>query len=282
MKEEIKMDKPRVSIIIPIYNPLLNQLEVSLQSIKDQTYTNYECLLVDDGSEESVFKFCSDFILEDKRFKILRHSMNLGSSVAMNTGLRVAQGEYIARMDADDICHINRIFEQVKYLEINHHVHVVGSSVIQFWDSTLDSGNIVIDYPLNDSEIKNRMFFINPIAHPTVMFRKSFLVIGGNYNCNLRTCEDSDLWLRWMNRGAIFANLKYPLLYYRNSGEKIRDRDHWLRAIKVHLDNFRSDRLLRRLSGIFMISVWCVIPHRIKKLIYRDVKSHVRHHKLFG
>lgn len=200
-----------VSIIMPIYNSELF-LQKALQSILNQTYTNLQIICLNDGSTDGSIKILESF--QDKRIQIINQPINTGLIKNLNEGLQLAQGEFIARMDADDIATIDRIEKQVHFLQNNQNVFAVASTIqcinekeekIKNWD--LDRNTIT------PSRIKKAMFSESCIAHPTVMFRKE--IKSFSYPINQKHCEDYALWLDILSSGKMIGKINEPLLLYR-------------------------------------------------------------------
>jgi len=165
---------PKVSILIPCYNTAAI-LEETLESVIGQTYPNLEVVLVDDGSEDGTAGIIKRWAEEHEQVKALmtEHS---GIIPTMNEGLQHCAGEYVARMDADDLMHPERIAKQVAYLDENPDTALVCTDVLGFPEDELRGGfKLYIDW-LNSLEnfedIKREMFVESPICHPSVMFRK--------------------------------------------------------------------------------------------------------------
>lgn len=205
------MDK-LVSVIMPVYNVKYRYLLTAIDSILNQPYSNIELIIVDSSDENSLSKSLLE--LNDIRLHYCFREKN-GISDALNYGLEMAKGEYIARMDADDISLPLRLEKQITFLENHTDIDVIGT----YFD-TIDSNNNIFEQnsmiQAEDYEtIKSYMIFDNPIAHPTVVFRKAIIDAGWRYR-NVHA-EDYDLWIR-MLPSVKFANIGEKLLYYRQYG----------------------------------------------------------------
>lgn len=201
---------PKISVLLPTYNTKAVYLKAAIESILNQTYTNFELIVLDDGSKEYVGKLVKNFT--DKRIRYI-HKENTGIADTLNQGLVLAQGEYIARMDADDLAVCTRFKKQIKYLEENPEVSVVGSWVMKFQEC----GGI-IRFPLR----LTYKDFIHccAINHPSMMWRKKdFEKYNLKYDPDY-SCEDYELWSRAI-RVLKFINMPEVLLYYRINDESI-------------------------------------------------------------
>ncbi|PMO63057.1 hypothetical protein BCT04_16135 [Vibrio breoganii] len=205
----MKLSK-KVSVILPVYNAE-NYIEESVDSILKQTYSNIELIIIDDGSTDRSLELINTFATSDPRVIIISRA-NKGLVYSLNEAINKCKGDYIARMDADDISHPTRIEEQVKYLEQNYDVSVVGCWARVFGDS----GTIgYIRHENNHEKLLNKLVFSVCFCHPTVMFRKEvFRSRTEFYNPDKLACEDYDLWV-YLSRHFRFGNIEKVLLEYR-------------------------------------------------------------------
>lgn len=202
---------PKVSVILPCYNSDA-YIGDAIQSILNQTYDNYELIIINDGSSDNSVDIIKSF--DDKRIHYVENPKNLGLIQSLNKGIKLAQGEYIARMDADDIAFPNRFEEQVNYLDTHETVSLIGSGYI-----TIPGNKTFV--PLESPKIWD-MLVRNRFAHPTVMFRKSdFLDRGLLYDENYSSAEDYELWSRALIKGLQCKNLQRVLLKYRQHPKSI-------------------------------------------------------------
>lgn len=223
-----------VSVIIPVCG--VDFFEEALDSILEQTYQNIEVIVVD-GSDDDSVKELLRRRGHDDRIKYFYREKN-GIADALNYGLEQAMGDYVARMDADDISLPNRIEEQIAYLRVNEDVDVVGADyrVIDKNGKQLDERRLVE----NNEEIQVKLIFENPICHPTVMFRKNVLNAGWRYSKAFT--EDYELWTRMIIEHK-FANVPKVLLEYRVHGENLsktaieKVRQSSAKCAKEYLEN---------------------------------------------
>lgn len=207
-----------ISVLMPVYNAG-DFLHDSIPSVINQTFKDYEFLILDDGSTDYSRSIVKQY--DDPRIKLIE--LNNDFIATLNYGLKVAKGKYIARMDADDIMLPERLKEQYNFMENNPEINLCGSLFRSFGES--DS-----EYKLlcDSIELYKHMILYNPIAHPTVMMRTS--VIRKNqlkYKQEYKYAEDYKLWLDFLKYGRI-ANINKVLLLYRISPNQIsqqkRDR----------------------------------------------------------
>jgi glycosyltransferase involved in cell wall biosynthesis len=209
--------KPIASVLIPVFNGK-NYLVRAVDSVLDQTFTDFEVLLLDDGSSDGSREIMESFAHRDSRCQV--HSWpNRGIVATLNAGLELAVGKYIVRMDCDDICAPDRFDKQVKFLEDNPEYVVVGSRVL--WidpdGMPLRIGEDYLDHA--DIDAENMRGRTSP-AHPAATIRKDALERSGAYRDGFRHAEDLDLFLRLAEVGKV-ANLPDVLLSYRQHFKKI-------------------------------------------------------------
>lgn len=210
-----KSPHTKVSIVMPIFNgePFIQE---TLKSIFSQTYRHYELIIINDGSKDNTKYILKK--IKNSRIRILTNTRRKGVAKSLNSGIRIAEGEYIARMDADDICHPKRLALQVAFLQKNPSVGVVGTFALLIDAHGKEEGSIKL--PSRNSEIKSEFFTRNVMIHPSVMIRSSLFKKYGLYDSSLEGAEDYDLWLRF-NQHTAFHNLPYNLLSFRRSKKSI-------------------------------------------------------------
>lgn len=207
------MSNPVVTVLLPVYNGDAF-LDEAIQSILSQSYTDFELLIVNDGSTDRSCDIIQSY--SDSRIRLIHNETNLGLISTLNKGLALAQGEYIARMDCDDISLSHRLMKQVDFMERNTDVGLCGSWLEQFSDAV----ERVWKVPNLDAEIRCEMLFNSVLYHPTVMIRKQIL---DQYALRYEDClhaEDYALWLRIMERCKV-ANIPEVLVRYRQHTNQI-------------------------------------------------------------
>lgn len=209
---------PQISVIMPVFNAE-RYIAEAVESILAQTFTDFEFLIVDDGSTDRSLEVLQRYAAQDNRIK-LRSRPNTGYVVALNEMLADARGEFIARMDADDRSWATRFEGQLCYLESHRECVVVGSATR--W---IDSDGHVLrvhSAPLGHEEIDAAHLSVPEavISHPAAMVRAEVFRAVGSYDPNLFGAEDLDLWLRTAEYGQL-ANLPDVLLDYRMHLQKV-------------------------------------------------------------
>lgn len=211
------MDFPVVTVLMPVFS-CEKYIRESINSILNQTYRNFEFIIIDDASTDLTVNFIMDF--KDERIKIIQNELNSGPSVSLNRGMLESKGKFLAIMHGDDIADSRRINSQVKYMISNPDVAVLGCQYL-----TINQSNKKIisksRLPLHHDSIVASLLFANPICHPTVMLRKESLAnLGLQYEHEFRLCEDYDLWTRLALRGLKFHNLDIIGLSYRRHSQQ--------------------------------------------------------------
>jgi glycosyltransferase involved in cell wall biosynthesis len=205
------MSDPVVSVIMPTYNAE-KYLHEAVDSILSQTFSDFEFIVIDDGSTDTSGIMLSEYARKDARIRVYRQPSNQGIVAALNRGLALAQGKYIARMDADDISLPDRLKKQVAFMDTHPDIGVVGTcaEIINRDGQCIDT----IDYPLTDPLIHWALCFYSPIIHPSIMACCGILRSAGGYLSTYPHTEDYELWAR-LSPTTHFANLPDRLLLLR-------------------------------------------------------------------
>lgn len=201
-----------ISVIMSTYNEPLSLIIESLNSIMNQTYTNLEILVCLDNPASKNNNKIIEFTKKDSRIKIMRNLVNLGLPKTLNRLIEASHGDYIARMDADDIAINTRLEDELKFLQRNH-LDLVASNVS---DMDMDGNNsgIITGYPQRDKRIKEYLKYGDCMPHPTWLgTREIFLRLKGYIDIN--ACEDYDFILRGAVDGFRYGVYTKPLLRYR-------------------------------------------------------------------
>lgn len=210
------MSAPRVSVLMAVYNGAA-YLREAVDSVLAQTYRDFEFVIVDDGSSDESVRIVRSYA--DPRIKLHVAPRNLGQTTALNVGLRLCEGEYVARMDGDDVCHPERFARQVAVLDADPALGIVGSAV-----TIVDGRGRTLDFspqPEYDATIRFVSLTRNPFHHPTVTIRRRVLIDHGlEYDERFQANQDFELWTRLLPVTRA-ANLPEALLRYRVHGSNI-------------------------------------------------------------
>lgn len=195
-----------------VYNTEEKFLREAIESILNQTFTDFEFLIINDGSKNNAEKVILSY--KDERIKYIINEQNLGFVTSLNKGLNISTGEYIARFDSDDISLPERLEKQVKFMDENPNVGLLGTQFESFPKKRLS--NLLT----NSGQIKEAMLVqANQLGHPTVMIRKSVITQNHiQYDKQALHMEDYKMWLD-MSKFTDIANIDEVLLYYRRHGE---------------------------------------------------------------
>lgn len=203
----IVKSKPIISVIMSVYNGA-EFLAEAIESILNQTYTNFEFIIINDGSTDKSLEIIKSYMINDYRIIIINRK-NRGLPYSLNEGIRKSQGKYIARMDADDISLPNRFESQIKFMEQNPDIGICGCSVID-----IKTGKKWILSSKN-KRLQAELLFSSVFAHPSVMIKKKVIIDHKLfYNENFLHSQDFELWTR-MAEFTSMANLQKPLIKYR-------------------------------------------------------------------
>lgn len=198
----------KVSILIPVFNAE-KYLAEAIDSIITQTFQDWELLIINDGSTDS-----SKTIIEtytDPRIRHIENERNLGLIRTLNKGILLCNGQYIARMDADDISMPKRLAEQVQFMDNNIEYVLCGANAIVIDSKGTETGKII--NPSSNSLLQISLLFTNPFIHPSILVRKE--VMKDNlFDKEWLHVEDYELWTRLATTGKM-TNIKQPLLKYR-------------------------------------------------------------------
>jgi len=211
-----------VSVLLPFRNSA-HTLDTAISSIVEQSFDDRELVLIDNASTDESPSIGRRWAGNEPRIRVL-HEPRIGIAHALNTGLAHAEGGYIARMDADDISHPERLAKQVAFLDVHPGIGVLGTRTTfasimpehRGMRAFVDWQNAILSP--NDHYVKR--FVDAPLAHPTVMFRRELVEQYGGYDTGPLP-EDHELWLRWMDAGVRFAKLPDELLTWNDHAHRL-------------------------------------------------------------
>jgi glycosyltransferase EpsE len=228
------MNMPIVSVIMATYNDEPAFLKTCVYSILDQTFKDFEFIIVVEPDETNT-EFLQSVTFVDNRIKLLKNESRLGLAGSRNKAIEGSSGKYIALIDGDDYCDLNRFRQQVNFLDKNPDISIVGANMY-FID---EHGNIVGErnYPEMHEEIKKYFLITMAIANPTVMVRRKDIDDVGLFNDNFKKAEDFELWMRFLKSRKKMHNIQERLVYYRLPLRGTSKRN------KMHLKNIYTTRL---------------------------------------
>ncbi len=210
MKKDLSHSSPLVSVVMPAYNSDM-YISAAIESIINQTYHNWELIVVNDCSADQTSNIAERFARQNSKIRIAYNKKNLGVACTMNHGIDLAQGKYVARLDADDWSYPDRLEKQVDFLEKHKDIVLLGGSM-NICDGSLNK----VDerrYATADEEIRKRILYFNQFCSSAIMVRRSTAIAVGGYE-NYRCASDYDFVLKVGLKGTI-ANLNDTLVKYR-------------------------------------------------------------------
>ena len=213
---------PQVAVLLPFHNAEAC-IHGAIESIAHQTCKDHRLVLIDNASTDGSRTIAAAWARKDPRVRLIDEP-RIGIAHALNTGLDHAETRYVARMDADDIAHPDRLARQVTFLNAHPEIGVLGTRTR--FESTVERNSGMrwfVDWQnsiLTPHEHYVKRFVDAPLAHPSVMFRRELVDLHGGYDVGPLP-EDHELWLHWMNRGVRFAKLPDELLTWSDHPQRL-------------------------------------------------------------
>lgn len=228
--------KQKLSVIMATYRDKPEFLEQCIDSILKQTFHDFEFIIVVEPNETNI-GFLEKTAKIDSRVKVLKNASRVGISASRNRAIKESYSEYVALIDGDDYCDLTRFEKQLKFLENNPDISVVGSDMY-----LVDESNVIIGeriYPELHRDIKNYFLITMAVANPTIMVRRSDMSQVGFFDDKLFKAEDFDLWLRFLVNDKKMHNLQDKLVFYRTHPNDNKKRGHihyknYFAALKKH------------------------------------------------
>ncbi|HET8797710.1 MAG TPA: glycosyltransferase [Thermoanaerobaculia bacterium] len=231
---------PTVSVVVPVRNGAA-YLADALESVLDQSFVCFELIVVDDGSTDDSAEIAEAFARRDPRVVVLRREHS-GLVRSLNDGIAGARGTYIARMDADDLCHPGRLEKQIAYLDAHPECVAVGCAV-EVIDARDHHVGVIRFAETHEAIVDALLRGSTPMAHPATVFRRQAFDAAGGYDASSYPSEDLALWIAMSETGRL-ANLPEPLLRYRRHGGSVsvRQREAQMRMTAAIADRARRAR----------------------------------------
>lgn len=275
----MKNENAAISVIMSVYNTETEYLNIAIQSILDQTFQDFEFIIINDGSDEECVKALKKF--KDERIELITNPENYGLTKSLNIGLRKARGRYIARMDADDYSYPERLKQQYQYMEQHKEIHILGTWVKEGKKIQKCCGNVPTRWRYT------RMLFDNVgIFHPTAFIRADFLKENHFfYDEGFKKAQDFELWSRCLQTGRMYV-LPQVLLDYRIHDGQISTRgrgeqDYYnictRRKMLSHLGVDLSEREMQQFDNI---NVCCITAPEIEAMFDKIMMAN-RHKGIF-
>jgi glycosyltransferase involved in cell wall biosynthesis len=247
---------PLVTVLMSVFNGE-KFLRVAIDSILDQVYDNFEFLIIDDASTDGSGALIYSY--RDPRIRCIRNEQNLGLTASLNKGIPLARGEFVARMDADDISSKDRLSQQVSFLDANPTCAAIAGRIIFIDGYGTETGSWNDDQAATTSHlIRHYLPKANCLAHPAMMIRKHILE-HYRYNEKHLVSQDYELWLRMCADGLVIEKLQDVVLQYRIHAESITEQSKKgiseIKNIRTK-SFFLTDRLLSGRINKFTILVF--------------------------
>ena len=239
-----KKSRPMVSVVMSAYNSE-RFIGEAIQSILNQTWKDFELIILDDCSRDDTPKIISEYTKVDRRIKPFSNKVNLGGCLSLDRGMKAAKGKYIAVMDNDDWSYPDRLKKQVDFLEKHPGVGIVGGTM-----EIMDENGIISakrQYHRNDTSIRKNIFRYSPFSHPLIMVRRSVLETVGYSNCEFAPADDYEMYFR-IGTVSKFANLKDTILKYRVVSNSLTQRY----PRKMILTSIKARNTYRKVAGYHM------------------------------
>ena len=257
-----------ISVIMATFNEPPKFIEDSISSILNQTYPNFELLIADDSTNNDTINVINDFANKDKRVVVIRKEERMGFVNALNVALDLAKGDFIARMDGDDISLPERFDIQLKYAEEHPEVDFFSGDVYMI----NERGDVISErtFPTTPKRIERRLIYRSPLSHPVLMFRRKILDAGFRYNPEYKKAEDLDFYLRLYKNGYVIGNTGTKLLKARVVGDTQKKRGHsqWYYNHRARTENFIWRKPLFSSASWFISLLYILTPSFIMTFFY--------------
>jgi len=266
-----------VSVITTSYNAE-NFIVQTIQSVLEQDYSNFEYVIVDDGSTDNTIKVVKSF--DDSRIRLIEAG-RVGRGKALNIAVKESKGEYIAIQDADDLSHPNRLSTEVRCLEIRKEIFLFGTDQIVFQDNEPRAWEeIDLQENLNKdiNDVTGSLVYYNPVSHTSVIMRKNLLEKIGGYSENRKNLFDWDLYIRAAASGYRIFKLSIPLVGKRVHESQFFERRKRVNYIYSSLKlQIRAALLLDRTPLSFVslpiLFAYRLLPGEIRVAVRRHLKN---------
>lgn len=262
-------NSPLVSVLMGIYN-CADTLEEAVDSIKAQTYENWELIMCDDCSSDDTLEVARKIAETDDRIVVVRNDKNITLAPTLNRCLSVAKGEYIARMDGDDICDPTRFEKELKFLQNNPEYALVSTRMNMYDENGIFRTTIVKDYP-NEFDLVSG----SPFCHAGCMMKTSVLKELNGYNTKeeVNRVEDYDLWYRIYKAGYKGANIQESLYSMRDDRKALKRRKLKYRFNSFHIRKnvIKTFKLSKKYYIVALKPIIIgLIPTPIYKILHRN------------
>lgn len=235
---------PKISVVMSVHNAA-NDLKASIPGILGQGFKDFEFIIIDDGSKDKTLSVIKEYAATDPRIIIISQA-NTGLTAALNRGAAIAKGEYIARQDADDVSYPDRLEKQIRIMESDPSVVLVGGNC----DDAYEDGFTAEWGAYGPEELQDIVFLKTPFAHSTAMMRASVFRSLDGYDESFKTSQDMELWMRFAKAGKL-AMVPEPVLKRRITGASISVKRRWRQFYDALRARWRHNRGARRFLAVY-------------------------------
>lgn len=235
---------PKISVLMSVYNAQ-DDLQQSVESILSQTFRDFEFIIINDGSSDNSAQILDQYAAQDDRIRLV-HQDNTGLTIALNKGVNMAEGEYIARQDCDDISYPERFEKQIEFMTAHPEVDLLGGNCDDLYEDGLTGqwGHY------SDAELKIVPFIKNPFAHSTIMMRTAPCRTMGGYDESFKTSQDFEFWMRFAKTGRI-SMLADPILKRRIVEGSISNKRRWRQFYDSSRARWKHNRGMMRVKALY-------------------------------
>jgi len=276
---KLERKTPKITVIMPSYNSE-KYLDDSIQSILNQTFTDFEFIIIDDSSTDNSWKIIQEYAKKDNRIISIKNDRNLWITKTLNMWIKFSKWEYIAIMHSDDIAKISRFEEQFNFLKKNTDIDLIWSFV-----EYIDAFNNIIykikTKPTDMEIIKKDIWKYSPVVSPTFFFRKSLIDSVWFFDENLNRCEDFDFLVRCLINWKKISNVGKVLLSYRITKNQLswnqkKEMLVFLEIYRKYKKYFNIDYKIKIIISIKVI-VWILFPKKVSTFLehlYKKFKKY--------
>jgi len=269
------MNKITLSIITPAFNAS-SFIAEAIESILNQTYTNFEYIILDDNSTDNTFDIARSYEKKDKRIKVYRNKHRLGIPQNRNKGISLATGRFVMWQDADDISHPKRAEKLVNFMDNNKEVGMCGTNVL-FFDKKNQKGKRL--YKTSDQELRNSIFLYSPISQPSAIVRTECFRVLGGFKSKWESAEDLEMSFRIGTKYKL-ANLNECLLKYRLHNKSttythlIRTESNTLKIRKEYnKTKYYNMTLIDKIYNFIQLVTMYIMPPNFRIWLFNKIRN---------
>jgi glycosyltransferase involved in cell wall biosynthesis len=267
---------PQISVLLPVYNAE-KTIAMAIESILNQSFKDFELILIDDGSRDQTLKVIEPYLAKDSRIVLLKNPQNMRLAKSLNRGIEIARGKYLARMDADDYSYPDRFEKQFSYMEAHPDVGISGGTM-EVVDAN-DNLTSIRRYFLEDEIIRQNIFYFSPFCHPAIIMRKSVIDQVGGFVHEYNPAEDYELYFR-IGKISKFGNLDDVLLRYKILDSSMTGKQTWAmekKSIQIRWKYFKSPeyhvKLIHRIYNFMHFVSLYILSSKLKVIIYQALRD---------